>query len=70
LVTAGVGLGEGATRILAGRHFYTDVAAGMAAGTAIGTLIPYLHERNKHATVSITPEVSPESVQLVFRKDF
>ncbi len=70
LITAGVGLGEGATRILSGRHFYTDVAAGIGAGTAIGTLIPYLHERNKHSTVSITPQVSPESVQLVFRKDF
>jgi membrane-associated phospholipid phosphatase len=70
LVTAVVGLGEGATRILSGRHFYTDVAAGIGAGTAIGTLIPYLHERNKHSTVMITPEVSPDSVQLVFRKDF
>ena len=70
LVTAGVGLGEGATRILSGRHFYTDVAAGMAAGTIVGTVIPYLHERNKHATVSITPEVSPDSVQLVFQRTF
>ncbi len=70
LVTAGVGLGEGSTRILSGRHFYTDVVAGMAAGTAIGTIIPYLHERNKHSTVSITPEVSPESVQLVFSRNF
>ena len=70
LVTAGVGLGEGATRILSGRHFYTDVAAGMAAGTTIGTLIPYFHERNKHAAVSITPQVTPDSVQFVFQKDF
>jgi membrane-associated phospholipid phosphatase len=70
IVTAGVGLGESATRILSGRHFYTDVAAGIAAGTAVGTLIPYLHERNKHSTISIMPQVSPESVQLVFRRDF
>ena len=70
LVTAGVGLGEGATRILSGRHFYTDVAAGMVAGTAIGTVIPYLHERNKRSTVQITPEFSPDSIQLVFKKDF
>jgi hypothetical protein len=42
----------------------------MAAGTAVGTLIPYLHERNKHSTVSITPQVSLESVLLVFRRDF
>lgn len=70
LVTAGVGVGEGATRILSGRHFYTDVAAGMAAGTAIGTLIPYLHKRNKSSTVRVTPEFSRDSVQLVFRTDF
>jgi len=70
LITAGVGLGEGATRILAGRHFYTDVVAGMAAGTAIGIGIPYLHERNKHSTVSITPQISPDSAQLVFQRSF
>jgi len=70
LVTAGVGLGEASTRILAGRHFYTDVAAGLVAGTAIGTVIPYLHERNKHSTVRITPEFSTDSVQLVFHRDF
>ena len=70
VITAVVGLGEAATRILAGRHFYSDVGVGILAGTAVGTLIPYLHERNRHSTVSITPQVSPESVQLVFRTDF
>jgi membrane-associated phospholipid phosphatase len=70
LVTAGVGLGEAATRILSGRHFYTDVAAGMVAGTAIGTVIPYLHHRNKKATVKIIPEFSADSVQLVLQRDF
>ena len=70
LVTAGVGLGESATRILSGRHFYTDVAAGIVAGTAIGTVVPYLHERNKHSTVSITPQFTSDSIQLVFRKDY
>ena len=32
-----------ATRVGAGRHFYTDVAAGSLAGTAIGALVPRLH---------------------------
>ena len=47
-----------------------DVAVGMAAGTALGIGIPYLHERNKHSTVRITPEFSPDSAQLVFQKNF
>ncbi len=68
VITGVVGLGEGATRILSGRHFYTDVLAGIVAGTSIGIAIPYLHERNKQSTVRITPEVSPDSALLVFEK--
>jgi membrane-associated phospholipid phosphatase len=34
----------GSTRILAGDHFPTDVAAGAAVGAAIGLLVPALHE--------------------------
>jgi membrane-associated phospholipid phosphatase len=33
----------GATRILAGSHFPTDVAAGAAVGAAVGLLVPALH---------------------------
>jgi membrane-associated phospholipid phosphatase len=32
-----------ATRVGAGRHFYTDVVAGSLAGAAIGALVPRLH---------------------------
>jgi len=32
-----------ATRVGAGRHFYTDVVAGSLAGAAIGALVPWLH---------------------------
>ena len=70
VVTGVLGFGEAATRIAAGRHFYTDVAVGMATGTAIGTVIPYLHKRNAQAAVRITPVVSPESFQLVFDRNF
>ncbi|OGR91816.1 MAG: hypothetical protein A2992_08975, partial [Elusimicrobia bacterium RIFCSPLOWO2_01_FULL_59_12] len=70
IVTAGVGLGESATRVFSGRHFYSDVAVGALAGTAIGTLIPYLHKRNKDLTVRITPLISSESVQLVYQRGF
>jgi hypothetical protein len=33
----------GATRILAGWHFPTDVVAGAAVGTAVGVIVPSLH---------------------------
>jgi membrane-associated phospholipid phosphatase len=33
----------GATRILAGEHFPTDVVAGAAVGAAIGLIVPALH---------------------------
>jgi membrane-associated phospholipid phosphatase len=32
-------------RVVAGKHFITDVITGAAAGTAIGILIPYLHQK-------------------------
>ncbi len=41
--SAGVGVGLG--RVLAGYHFYSDVIVGLAAGVAIGTLVPWLHTR-------------------------
>ena len=45
IVTAAVGASVGAERVLAGRHFPTDVLVGGAAGFAVGTAIPWLHAR-------------------------
>jgi membrane-associated phospholipid phosphatase len=44
-MTAAVGGGVAAERVLAGRAFYTDVIAGAAVGVLTGTLIPWLHLR-------------------------
>lgn len=33
-------------RVAAGRHFYSDVIAGVVLGSAVGFLIPKLHERD------------------------
>jgi membrane-associated phospholipid phosphatase len=47
LVLAGGTLASGfvgATRVLAGAHFPTDVLAGAAVGTAFGLLVPALHK--------------------------
>ena len=35
----------GVSRVVAGRHFPTDVVAGAALGTAVGMVIPRLHSR-------------------------
>jgi hypothetical protein len=45
VLTAAVGGTVAAERVLAGRHFYSDVAVGALAGFAVGTLVPFLHER-------------------------
>ena len=66
VITAGVGLMEAGGRVASGRHFYSDVAVGAVAGTAIGIAIPLLHKRNKQSKISIAPRVTPDSAQLVF----
>jgi len=38
----------GYQRVLAGKHFPTDVFAGYVAGAAIGFLIPRIHENNEY----------------------
>ncbi len=70
LVTVGMGLGESALRIAAGRHFYTDVIAGAAMGTAVGTLVPYLHRRYRGSSLTLVPTVNELGMQLVWQKNF
>lgn len=48
-VVGALGAAVGALRIAGGNHFPTDVAAGAAAGLAIGTAMPLLHRRAGHA---------------------
>ncbi|MEP6653718.1 MAG: phosphatase PAP2 family protein [Myxococcales bacterium] len=42
----------GATRVLAGQHFPTDVVAGAAVGAAIGLIVPALHAAPGRLTVA------------------
>lgn len=50
----------GVARVLAGRHFMTDVIAGALVGTAMGILIPALHE----SPVRVVPMVEKNAVAL------
>ncbi len=45
VVTGVVGASVATERVLAGRHFPSDVLVGAAAGFGVGTLIPWLHVR-------------------------
>jgi membrane-associated phospholipid phosphatase len=45
ILAVAVGTMVAVERVAAGRHFYTDVAVGAVAGTAVGTLVPLAHRR-------------------------
>jgi hypothetical protein len=69
----GVSLGIAATvgylRIAAGKHFLTDVLVGAIVGSAIGYLIPKIHEKSKEGTPMNLPEGPPPpqvSIQIPF----
>jgi membrane-associated phospholipid phosphatase len=47
ILVATIGSVVAAERVAAGRHFYTDVAVGAVAGTAVGALVPLAHLRNE-----------------------
>ncbi len=53
VVTGVVGASVAAERVLAGRHFPSDVLVGAAAGFAVGTAIPWLHVRRPLGTRSV-----------------
>lgn len=62
---AGGGAAIGAMRILSGRHFPSDVLVGAASGTAMGILIPWLHQkRPSTAKLSIVPTRSGAMLSL------
>jgi membrane-associated phospholipid phosphatase len=53
LVSAGVGATVAVGRVAAGRHFPTDVLVGAAAGTAVGTLVSWLHARPQSFAIAL-----------------
>jgi membrane-associated phospholipid phosphatase len=52
--------GVAVSRVLAGRHFPTDVMAGTIVGVGIGTLIPMLHG----IPVQVIPEVDDDAASV------
>ncbi len=70
IITVAVGFGQGTMRVIAGRHFPSDVLAGAAVGTVIGGAVPMLHHHAKTKTWSLLPNIGEDDAGLVFQKKF
>lgn len=71
LVAAGAGVGVGALRVASGNAFYTDAAAGVLAGMAIGAGVPWLHRRRRSLVGPLSGvEIIPEPGGLALRARF
>jgi hypothetical protein len=68
VVTGTAGVTEAALRTMAGKHFYTDNIVGLAVGTTIGTVVPWLHHRKGPSTVLLLP--SQDGAQFVWQRRF
>jgi membrane-associated phospholipid phosphatase len=69
VVTAMVGGSVAIERVLAGKHFPTDVAVGAVAGVGEGVLIPYLHVKHPNeANYGLMLLPIPHGAQLVFER--
>lgn len=54
-----VSVGTGALRIIAEKHYFTDVATGAAIGAVCGVVLPYLHQRGGALAKSVSVSAAP-----------
>ena len=52
VATVAIGGSVAVERVLAGRHFYTDVLVGAAAGLVVGTTVSWVHLRDRSLRLS------------------
>jgi membrane-associated phospholipid phosphatase len=67
LAVGAVGVSVAVERVLAGRHWPTDVLVGAGAGLAVGTLVPLLHARRppwRRGHLSVTPAPAGHGLAL------
>jgi membrane-associated phospholipid phosphatase len=58
-------LGTAYLRIAADRHYFTDVVAGAAVGTAVGVGVPFLfHHQGGEHRLTLVPVATPQSTGL------
>ena len=56
----------GFLRVKAGKHYPTDVIAGVAIGGVIGFLIPHLHRKKNWKNLTVNPSFSSCHISLTF----
>ncbi|HET9158818.1 MAG TPA: phosphatase PAP2 family protein [Myxococcaceae bacterium] len=66
VVTGVAGTSVALERVLAGRHFPSDVLAGAAAGTLVGLAVPWLHARARLGPGAVEIEPVGEGVMLAW----
>ena len=70
IVTGAIGTSVAIERVLAGRHFYTDVIVGALMGTGVGILVPYFHAREASSKESLRILPAEDGLKLSFTKRF
>lgn len=65
-VAAAIPAVTGLLRMRAGRHFFTDVAAGYAVGAAVGWLVPELHQSDGFRKKGLSLYGAPDGFGLVW----
>ncbi|OGQ89072.1 MAG: hypothetical protein A2289_25340 [Deltaproteobacteria bacterium RIFOXYA12_FULL_58_15] len=69
LACGALSLSGGWARVEAGKHFPTDVVAGLALGAMSGVLVPWLHRREELGGATLVPAVTSDSASasLIWR---
>ena len=65
--TYGMAAGVAGLRVMAGKHFLTDVLAGAALGSFAGWLVPRLHRADRTYDYTLQPLLSPEGLGAMMR---
>ncbi len=65
--TYGMAAGVAGLRVMAGKHFLTDVLAGAALGSFAGWLVPRLHRADRTHDYTLQPLLSPEGLGAMMR---
>lgn len=68
VLAGGIGTSVAIERVLAGRHFPTDVIVGAFAGIANGVLVPWLHRREETPSANLSLIPIPNGLQAVWSK--
>lgn len=56
------GLGVASMRVIAGKHFLSDVFVGALLGSVVGVIVPWVHRRLPNAQFSVTPTTANNEV--------